>query len=77
MQEYNCNGSIDSSYGASAYSTCSAEVGAPSTGFFQPFFSGGSFEILLPLAMSVVFAAVATIVVKRRKKRSNNQSTDA
>lgn len=79
MQGYNCEGSIDSSYGASAYSTCgtASSVGAPDTGFFQPLFASGSLEIALPLISAVLLAVIATAAVKRRKKRAAERSIDA
>lgn len=70
MQGYNCTGSVDSSYGASAYSTCTSQVGAPETGFFQPLFASAALQIALPLVAAIALTLVATIVVRRRKKRS-------
>ena len=73
---YNCQTAPDSSYGAGAYSTCAADTktteqasypGAPNTGDFYGFVTSGSFSILLPLTVAVVLAAVATIVVARKK----------
>lgn len=69
MQEYNCQGSVDSSYGASAYSTCTSQVGAPDTGALQSFLASGSLGIILPLGVVVILVSVITIV-RRRKART-------
>lgn len=80
-QTYNCSDSANSAYGAGAYGTCettatggtgtTTTVGAPNTGFFQQVVSGGTFSILLPIALAIVLVVISTFVV--RKKRSNQQ----
>ncbi len=76
MQDYNCNGSIDSSYGASAYSTCTSTVGAPDTGTAQATIASGGFTVLLPVAIALILVTIASIIMRRKKKRSR-RSTDA
>lgn len=85
-QVYNCSDSTNSAYGASNYGTCetaadggssnpgtqTTTAGAPNTGFFQQVVSGGTFSILLPVAIAIILAIISTIIV--RKKRTTNQS---
>lgn len=85
-QVYNCSDSTNSAYGASNYGTCetgtntttpnpgtqTTSVGAPNTGFFQQIISGGTFSILLPVAIAIILVVISTIIV--RKKRTTNQS---
>lgn len=46
-------------------------VGAPNTGFFQQIVSGGTFSILLPIALAIVLVVASTFIV--RKKRANQR----
>lgn len=84
-QVYNCSDSTNSAYGASDYGTCETgatggstnpgtqtTVGAPNTGFFQQIVSGGTFSILLPVAIAIILVIISTFIV--RKKRITNQS---
>ena len=84
-QVYNCSDSTNSAYGASNYGTCetaaggssnpgtqTTTAGAPNTGLFQQVVSGGTFSILLPVAIAIILAIISTIIV--RKKRTTNQS---
>lgn len=75
MATYNCDDSTSSAYGAGSYGTCetTAAVGAPDTGFFQQIVDGGSFTIIAPLAAAVLLAAIATLVVKFRKRSSESK----
>jgi hypothetical protein len=71
MATYNCTDSSNSTYGASGYGTCvgqSQSVGAPNTGVFEQFLGGGSFTIIVPLAVAIVVVTIASLVVGRRKK---------
>jgi len=70
MAVYNCSDSSNSAYGASAYGTCETQsVGAPDTGVFSQFVNGGSFTILVPLAVAIVVVVIATIAINLRKKK--------
>lgn len=69
MATYNCTDSTSNAYGSGSYGTCATTaVGAPDTGFFQSLVSGGSFTIVVPLAVAIIVTAIATIVIGRRKK---------
>ncbi len=70
MANYNCTDSSNSAYGASNYGTCETTgVGAPNTGFFEGILGGGSFSILLPLAVAVIFVVVGAFIFRRRHSK--------
>lgn len=73
---YNCADSANSAYGVSSYGTCDTQsVGAPNTGTFQEFISGGSFTIIGPLVIAVVVVVIATVTINlRKKKKSTGES---
>lgn len=77
MQDYNCTGSIDSSYGASAYGTCTTQVGVPNTGPFQSFYTSPWLDIALPVLGIMIITVASVLIAKYRKKRATNNSTDA
>lgn len=66
MDAYNCNGSIDNSYGAGAYNTCTTTVGSPNTGVqaVTPYIT-----FFLPLTFLIVIIIIAIVVMHMRKKR--------
>ena len=66
MENYNCQGSIDSTYGAAAYGSCTPTVGAPNTGV-QAFMTSSSLFIILPLAF-LIFLTLTTIAIKKYKR---------
>ncbi len=72
MATYNCADSTSNAYGAGSFGTCSSTqaVGAPNTGVFQQMVDSGSFTIILPLAAAIIITAVATVVIKLRKKKA-------
>lgn len=69
METYNCIGSIDSSYGAGAYNTCTATVSSPNTGVGA---STPYIAFFLPLAILIVMVVIATVVMRLRKKRKSS-----
>lgn len=77
MQDYNCTGSIDSSYGASAYGTCATQVGVPNTGPFQSFYTSPWLDVALPVIGIVIITATSILIAKWRRKRRTDDSTDA
>lgn len=72
MATYNCDDSNSNAYGAGSYGTCETTgvVGAPDSGFFQQMVDGGSFTFVAPLVLAVLIAAIATVVIKLRKRSS-------
>lgn len=75
---YNCQNTNDSAYGAGSYGSCtttqstnSAQAGAPNTGSFIGFVTSGSFSIILPLLLAIVFVLAATIAVARKKRATH------
>ncbi len=80
---YNCAGASDSSYGAGSFGTCATSApaegntstvqpGAPNTGEFLGFVTGGSFSIILPLVVAIALVSAASFAVIR-KKRANQR----
>jgi hypothetical protein len=70
MASYNCIDSTDNAYGSGSFGTCTGQsVGAPNTGVFEQVVSSGTFTVLLPFVVAVVFACVAALLIRRASTR--------
>lgn len=75
MANYNCSDSIDNTYGAGSFGTCTGttqSVGAPNTGVFQQIVESGGFTIVAPLIVAILVTAVVTVAIKLRKRKTTN-----
>lgn len=70
MATYNCSDSTNSAYGESSYGTCTGQsVGAPNTGVFGQFIDGGTFTVIVPLAVAIMLSIITSVVIGVRRKR--------
>lgn len=75
MQNYNCDSSVDNSYGATSYGNCTSQVGVPNTGLPAALASGLWLEAGLgAIGLALIIIAVA-MGAKRRKRQA--RATDA
>jgi hypothetical protein len=67
---YNCTDASNSAYGAGGYGTCGETVGAPNTGVFGALVDDGSWMIIAPLVLGIMFITIAAVLKVRRKKQT-------
>ena len=58
--------------GSPSTSTGTTQPGAPNTGEFFGFVTGGAFSIILPLVVAIAVVSAATIAVIRKKRATRH-----
>lgn len=72
MATYNCINSTSNAYGSGGYGTCTSQIGAPNTGFFEQVTGGDGVALVALFAVTLVLGVVA--IIARRKAAKTRQS---